>query len=73
MKKVLELQLQSLSHIICFSFLFWTLYKQGGIVIQFHTQKFMHMGWANQKVQPKTKRQIMHISKVLTFPTYLST
>jgi len=25
----------------------------------------MHMGWANQKAQPKTKKQIMHIFKVL--------
>jgi hypothetical protein len=33
----------------------------------------MHMGSANQKGQPKTKKQIMHISKVLTFQTYLST
>jgi hypothetical protein len=41
------------------------------MVIQLHIKKFMHMGWAHQKVQPKTKRQIMHISKVLTFPTYL--
>jgi len=40
-----------------FSFLFWTLYKQGGVHIQFHIKKFVHMGWANQKVQPKTKKQ----------------
>jgi hypothetical protein len=31
------------------------------------------MGWANQKVQPKTKKKIMHISKVFTFLTYLFT
>jgi hypothetical protein len=43
------------------------------MVIQFHIKKFVHMGWANQKVQPKTKKQIMHISKVFNFPTYLST
>jgi len=33
----------------------------------------MHLGWANQKAQPKIKKLIMHISKILTFPTYLST
>jgi hypothetical protein len=27
----------------------------------------MHMGWANQKVEPKIKKQIMHISKVLIY------
>jgi hypothetical protein len=43
------------------------------VVIQFHIKKFVHMGWANKKGQPKTKKQIMHISKVPTFPTYLST
>jgi len=31
------------------------------------------MGWANQKGQPKIKKQIMHISKVLTFTAYLFT
>jgi hypothetical protein len=41
------------------------------MVIQYHIKKFMHMGWANQKVQRKTKKQIMHIFKVLTFPTHL--
>jgi dipeptide/tripeptide permease len=78
MKKVLKLQLvceefatSNLSRIICFSFIFWTLYKQGGVVIRFHIKKFVHMGWSNQKAQPKTKKQIIHISKVLTFPTYL--
>jgi hypothetical protein len=44
-----------------------------GVVIQFHIKNFVHMGWANQKVQPKTKEQIMQISKIFTFPTYLST
>jgi hypothetical protein len=81
MKKVLKLQLslwgscnfKSLSHIVCSSFLVWTLYKQRGLVIQFHIKKFVHMGWANQKGQPKKKKKIMHISKVLTFPTYLFT
>jgi hypothetical protein len=48
-------------------------YKNNGVVIQFHIKKFVHMGWANQKVQPKTKKQIMHISKVFTFSTYLFT
>ncbi len=68
-----KLQLQNLSHIFCSSFLFWTLYKQGGLVIQFHIKKFVHMGWANQKSQPKKKKKIMHISQVPTFPTYLFT
>ncbi len=68
-----KLQLQNLSHIVCSSILFWTLYKQWGVIIQFHIKKFVHMGWSNQKVQPKTKKQIMHIFKVYTFPTYLST
>jgi hypothetical protein len=36
------------------------------MVIQFHIKKFVHMGWANQKVQPKKKKnKIMHISKYL--------
>jgi dipeptide/tripeptide permease len=70
---VKKLQFQNLSHIVYSSFLFWTLYKQGGVVVQFHMKKFVHMGWANQKVQPKTEKKIMHIFKVLTFPTYLST
>ncbi len=43
------------------------------MVIQFHIMKFVYMGRANQKGQPKTKKQIMHISKVPTFPTYLYT
>jgi hypothetical protein len=30
--------------------------------MQFHIKKFVHMGWANQKAQPKTKKQIMHNS-----------
>jgi hypothetical protein len=40
--------------------------------IQFHIKKFVHMGWANQKAQPKTKKQIMYNSQILTSPTYLS-
>jgi hypothetical protein len=43
------------------------------VVTQFHLKNFVHMGWTNQKVQPKTKKQIMHIPKIFTFPTYLST
>jgi dipeptide/tripeptide permease len=70
---VKKLQLQNLSHIICFSFLFWTLYKQGGLVIEFHIKKFVHMGWANKKGQSKKEKEIMHIFKVPTFPTYLFT
>jgi hypothetical protein len=44
-----------------------------GVVIQFHVKRFVHMGLTNEKVQPKKKNKIMHISKVLSFPTYLST
>jgi dipeptide/tripeptide permease len=54
------LELQNLSHIVCFSFLFWTLYKQGGVVIQFHIKKFVHMGWTNKKGQPKKKTNYAH-------------
>jgi len=25
--------------------------------MQFHIKKFVHMGWANQKAQPKTKKK----------------
>jgi dipeptide/tripeptide permease len=81
MKKILELQLslwrscnfKTYPILFVFSFLFWTLYKQRGVVIQFHIKKFVHMGWTNQKVQYKTKKQIMHISKVFMFSTYLFT
>jgi hypothetical protein len=41
--------------------------------MKFHIKKFVHMGWTNQKVQPKNKKQIMHIFKVPTFLTYLFT
>jgi hypothetical protein len=40
--------------------------------MQFQIKKFVYMGWPNQKVQTKTKKQIMHIYKVFTFLTYLS-
>jgi dipeptide/tripeptide permease len=70
---VKKLQLQNLSHIVCSSFLFWTLYKQVGLVIQFHIKKFVHMGWTNQRGQPKKEKEIMHIVKVPTFATYLFT
>jgi hypothetical protein len=53
---VRKLQLQNLSHIVYSSFLFWTPYKQRGVVIQFHIMKFVHMGWTNQKAQSKTKK-----------------
>jgi dipeptide/tripeptide permease len=68
MKELLELQLSLWRNsnfktytIFIFSFFFWTLYKEGGVVIQFHIKKIVHMGWANEKVQPKTKNKIMHI------------
>jgi len=70
---VKKLELQNLSHIVCFSFPIWTLYKQKGVGMQFHIKKFVHMGWTNQKARPKIKKQIMHILKVFTFPTYFST
>ncbi len=39
------------------SFLFWTLYKQAGVVIQFHIKKFVHMGWINKKKSTKKKKK----------------
>jgi hypothetical protein len=68
-----KLQLQKLFHIVYSPFLFWTLYKQGGVVIQLHIKKIVHIGWANQKARLKTKKQIIHNFKVLTSPTYLFT
>jgi hypothetical protein len=38
--------------------------------MQFHNKKFVHMGWTIKKGEPKTKKKIMHIFKVPTFPTY---
>jgi dipeptide/tripeptide permease len=81
MKKVLDLQLslwgschfKTYPILFVSSFLFWTLFKQWGLVIQFQIKKFVHMGWANKKGQPKKEKKIMHISKVPTFPTYLFT
>jgi len=43
------------------------------VVIQLHIKNFVHRGWANQKAQPKTKKQIMHNFKILASPTYLFT
>jgi len=57
---VKKLQLQKLSHIVCSSFLFWTLYKQGGMVIRFHIKKFVHMGWPNQKGSTQNKKNYAH-------------
>jgi hypothetical protein len=82
MKKILELQLSLWRSwnfktypilFVLHSYFEHYINKGVYVVTQFHIKKFVHMGWANQKVQPKTKKQIMHISKVLTFPTYLST
>jgi dipeptide/tripeptide permease len=42
--------------IVFFPFLFWTLYKQRSVFIQFHINKFVHMGRVNKKGQPKTKK-----------------
>jgi hypothetical protein len=80
MKKKLELQLSLWGScnfkiypiLFVFSFLFGTLYKQGGVVIQFHIKKIVHMGWI-KRFNQKQKKQIMHIFKILNFPTYLST
>jgi hypothetical protein len=78
MKKVLELSLWGNYNFKTYPILFvlhsyFEHYINKGCGIQFHIKKFVHMGWANQKGQPKTKKQIMHISKVPTFWTYLST
>jgi hypothetical protein len=40
-----EVATSNLSHIICFPFLVWTLYKQRGVVIQFQIKKCVHMEW----------------------------
>ncbi len=80
MKKVLELQLslwgscnfKTYPILFVLHFYFEHYINKGGVRIQFHIKKFVHMGWANQKVQPKTKKQLMHNSKVLTSLTYLS-
>jgi hypothetical protein len=62
MKKILELQLSLWGgcNFKTYPILFvlqsyFEHYKQGGVVIQFHIKKIVHMGWANQKVQPQTK------------------
>jgi hypothetical protein len=69
---VKKLQLQNLSHIVCSSLLFWTLYKQEGVIIQVHIKKFLHMEWANQKPQPKTNNKLCTFLKYLpSQPTYL--
>ncbi len=60
-----KLQLQNLSHIVCSAFLFWTLYKQGGVVMQFHIKKIVHMGWAIQKRQPKQKNKLCTFLKCI--------
>jgi hypothetical protein len=44
-----------------------------GMIIKFQIKKVVHMGWANQKAQPKTKRKVMDNFKLSTSPTYLST
>jgi len=80
MKKVLELQFSlwrgcnfKIYPILFVLHSYFEYYiNKGGVAIQFHIKKFVHMGWANQKVQPKTKKQIMHNFKILTSPTYLS-
>jgi len=80
MKKVLELQL-SLEGSCNFKIypILFVLHSylehyinKGGVAIQFHIKKFVHIGWANQRFNPKKTKQIMHNSKVLTSPTYLS-
>jgi hypothetical protein len=81
MKKVLELQFSlwgswnfKIYPILFVPQSYFEHYINNGVwSTNFTLRKFVHMGWANQKVQPKTKKQIMHISKVFTFPTYLST
>jgi hypothetical protein len=72
MKKVLEWQLnlwkscKFKTYLILFVFQScFEHYKQGGVVIQFHIKKFVHMWWANQKVQPDIKNKICTILKYL--------
>jgi len=79
MNKVLELQLSLekscnfKTYLILFVLhsYFEHYINKGGVPIQYHITKFVHMGWANQKAQPKTKKQIMHNFKIFTFQTYL--
>jgi hypothetical protein len=61
MKNVLELQL-SLQRNCNFKnyFILFVLHshfehyiKNGGVVVQFHIKKFLHMGWINPKVNSK--------------------
>jgi len=80
MKKVVKLQLSFLESynfkIFPILFVLHSYFEhyisKGGMPIQFHIKKFVHMGWVNQKPQPKIKKQIMHNFKILTSPTYLS-
>jgi hypothetical protein len=67
-----KLQLQNLSHIVCFLIIFLTLYKQGVWSSNFTLKNLCTMGRTNQKVYLKTKKQIMHNFKLFTSLTYLS-
>jgi hypothetical protein len=79
MKKVLELQLSlwrswnfKTYPILFVLHSYFEHYKQGGVVIQFHTKKFVHMGWTNKKCQPKKKNKLCTFLKFIpSQPTYL--
>jgi len=64
MKKILELQLslegsynfKTYPILFVLHSYFEHYVNKSGIPIQFHIKKFVHMGWANRKVQPKTNK-----------------
>jgi hypothetical protein len=64
MKKVLELQLSLWENwnfkTYPILFVLHSCFEQGGVVIQFHIKKFVHMGWTNKKGQPKKKTNYAH-------------
>jgi hypothetical protein len=71
MKKVLELSLWGSYNFKTYPILF-ILHSyfehninKGVCGIQFHIKKFVHMGWANQKGQPKTKIKLCTFLKCL--------
>jgi hypothetical protein len=72
MKKVLELQLQTLSHIVCSSFVFWTLYKQGVWSSNFTLRNLCTWDEEIKRFNPKQKDKLCTFLKYLpSQPTYL--
>jgi len=67
-----KLQLQNLSHIVCSSFLVWTIYKQGVWSFNFTIKKMYTWGEPLKKLNPKQKEKLCTI---LNYPppqpTYL--